>query len=160
MFRTVEYFQILDCHVRWFMFQNVPRFIFVTCAKMENLDFFQKWYRVYIKNERLLTVLSFRKEINSVILVLVVLINMLELVSLIKVALITERVTKTLIIIIVPKPGTQCQVWNISTVWNFLPLIYQISKKIFKLALNSRVYWQTLYTTVCFYAGHRVTHKG
>ena len=104
------------------MFQNVPRFTFVTCAKMENLDFFQKWYGVYIKNERLLTVLSFRKEINRVILVLVVLINMLELVSLIKVALITERVTKTLIIIIVPKPGTQCQVWNISTVWSFLPL--------------------------------------
>ena len=37
-------------------------------------------------------------------------------------ALGTGRVTKTLSIIFVPKQDTPCQVWNISTVWNFLPL--------------------------------------
>ena len=52
-----------------------------------------------------------------------------------------------------------CQVWKISTGWNFLPLNYQKSKTIFKSSLNSCVYWQTLYTNVCLYAGHRVTHK-
>ena len=66
------------------MFQNVFKIrIRDICAKMENLEFFQKWYGVYIKNVRLLTVLSLRKEINSVILVLVMLNNMLELISLI-----------------------------------------------------------------------------
>ena len=44
----------------------------------------------------------------------------LIIVSLLIIALGTEEVAKTLIIIVVHKPDTQCQVWNINVVCNFL----------------------------------------
>ena len=37
------------------------------------------------------------------------------------------RVNKMLIIIFVPNSDTQCQVWNISTFWNFFPLVLYTS---------------------------------
>jgi len=45
-----------------------------------------------------------------------------------------------LIIIFVPKSGTQCQVWNISPVWNFLPLHWVAQIK----GLDNQSLWQRL----------------
>ena len=67
----------------------------------------------------------------------------------------TGRFSKTLIILFVPKPDTQCKVWNINTVWTFFPCNSRMSN----LSINT-LNWIWIYIDTRQFFFHSIYKRG